>query len=94
MTIGLCYASKEFKELMEHFQVQCVTNSPHFPQSNGFAEAMMKNSEETHGLLHSTRETMELCSHEYKCTPLTSNIPSPLELLTGQKPRTGLPSIP
>ena len=31
---------------------------------------------------------------EYRCTPLTGNIPSPLELLTGWKPRTNLPSIP
>ena len=31
---------------------------------------------------------------EYRCTPLTGNIPSPLELLTGQKPRTCLTSIP
>ena len=31
---------------------------------------------------------------EYRCTPLTGNIPSPLELLTSGKPRTGLPSIP
>ena len=30
---------------------------------------------------------------EYRCTPLTGNIPSPLDLLTGQKPRTGLPAI-
>ena len=39
---GPCYASKEFKELMELFQVQHITSSPHFPQSNGFAEAMVK----------------------------------------------------
>ena len=37
-----CYASKEFNELMELFQVQHVTSSPHFLHSNGFAEAMVK----------------------------------------------------
>ena len=31
---------------------------------------------------------------EYRCTPLTGNIRSPLKLLTGQKPRTSLPSMP
>ena len=31
---------------------------------------------------------------EYRCTPVTGNIALPLELLTGQKPRTSLPSIP
>ena len=31
---------------------------------------------------------------EYRCTPIMENIPSSLELLTGRKPRGGLPSIP
>ena len=31
---------------------------------------------------------------EYRCIPLTGNIPSPLELLTGQKSRTNLSSMP
>ena len=31
---------------------------------------------------------------EYSCSLLTGNTPSPLELLTGQKPRTNLPSMP
>ena len=31
---------------------------------------------------------------EYRCTLLMGNIPSPLEILTGQKPRTGSASIP
>ena len=37
-----CYASKEFKELMELFQVHHVPSAPHLPESNGFAEAMVK----------------------------------------------------
>ena len=91
---GPCYASKEFKELMELFQVQHVTSSPHFPQSNGFAEAMVKIAKKL--MDHSTlqEKPWNFGLMEYRCTPLMGNIPSPLELLTGQKPRTGLPSIP
>ena len=37
-----CYTSTEFKELMKLLQIQHITSSPHFPQSNGFAEAMVK----------------------------------------------------
>ena len=91
---GPCYASKEFKELMELFQVQQVTSSPHFPQSNGFAEAMVKIAKKLtdHSTLQEKAWNFGLM--EYRCTPLMGNIPSPLELLTGQKHSTGLPSIP
>ena len=79
---------------MELFQVQHVTSSPHFPKSNGFAEAMVKIAMKL--MDHSTlqEKPWNYSFIEYRCTPLTGKIPSPLELLTGQKPRTGLLSIP
>ena len=84
---------QEFKELLELFQVQHVTNSPHFPQSNGFAEAMVKIVKKL--MDHSTlqEKPWNFSLMEYRCTPITGNIPSLLELLTDQKPRTGLSSI-
>ena len=83
---GPCYASKEFKELMELFQVQHVTSSPHFPQSNGFAEAMVKIAKKLmdYSTLQVTPWNFRIM--EYRCTPIMGNIPSPLELLTGQNP--------
>ena len=91
---GPCYASKEFKELMALFQVQHVTSAPHFPPSNGFAEAMVKIAKKL--MDHSTlqKKPWNFGLMEYRYTPLMGNIPSPLGLLTGQKPRTSLPSIP
>ena len=89
-----CYASKEFKELMELFPVQHVTSSTHIPQSNGFAEAMVKIAKK---LIDHSAPQKKPCNFglvEYRFTPQTGNIPSPLELLTGQKPRTNLPSLP
>ena len=79
---------------MELFQVQHVTSLPYFPQSNEFAEAMVRIAKEL--MDHSTlqKKLWNFGLMEYGCTPLTGNIPSPLELLTGQKPRTCLPSIP
>ena len=80
---GPCYASKEFKELMELFQVQHVTSSPHFPQSNGFAEAMVKIAKKL--MDHSTlqKKPWNFGLMEYRCVPLTGNIPSSLEPLAG-----------
>ena len=80
---GPCYANKEFKELMELFQVQHLTGSPHFPQSNGFAEAMVKIVKKL--MDHSTlqEKPWNFGLMEYRCSPIMGNIPSPLELLTG-----------
>ena len=91
---GPYYTSKEFKELMELLQIQHITSSPHFPQSNGFAEAMVKIAKKL--MDHSTlqKKAWNFGLMEYRCTPHTGNIPSPLELLTGQKPRTNCPSMP
>ena len=41
---GPCYSSEEFKFFMQNWQIEHRTSSPHYPQSNGFAEAMVKIS--------------------------------------------------
>ena len=84
---GPCYTSTEFKELMKLLQIQHITSSPHFPQSNGFAEAMVKIAKKLmdHSTLQEKHWNFGLI--EYRCTPLRANIPSPLELLTGCKPK-------
>ena len=79
---------------MELFQVQHVTSSPDFPQSNGFADAMVKIVKKLMDCSTLQEKPWNFGLMEYRCTPLTGNIPSPLELLTGQKLVTGLPSIP
>ena len=36
-----CYSSREFHNFLSFYQVDHVTSSPHYPQSNGFAEALV-----------------------------------------------------
>ena len=38
---GPCYSSREFQNFLNFYQVDHVTSSPHYPQSNGFAEALV-----------------------------------------------------
>ena len=38
---GPCYSSKEFYNFLSFYQVDHITSSPHYPQSNGFAEALV-----------------------------------------------------
>ena len=91
---GPCYSSREFHNFLSFYQVDHITSSPHHPQSNGFAEALV-------GI---TKKLMEKSVKEgkpwnygllqYWTTPISSTLPSPLEMLTGRKPRSSLPQIP
>ena len=44
---GPCYASETFKKLMKEYNVNHVTSSPHYPQSNGLARQICPNSEKS-----------------------------------------------
>ena len=38
---GSCYSSREFQQFLEFYQINHTTSSPHYLQSNGFAEALV-----------------------------------------------------
>ena len=38
---GPCYNSREFHNFLSFYQVDHITSSSHYPQSNGFAEALV-----------------------------------------------------
>ena len=38
---GSCYSSRQFHNYLSLYQVDHITSSPHYPQSNGFAEALV-----------------------------------------------------
>ena len=75
---GPCYISREFHDFLEFYKIPHIISNPHYPQSNGFAEALVgilkKLMEKSvkdgkpwnHGLL------------EYRVTPISGNLPSPL----------------
>ena len=91
---GPCYSSREFHNFLGFYQVNHITSSPHYPQSNGFAEALV-------GI---TKKLMEKSVKEgkpwnygllqYRTTPINSTLPSPLEMLTGRRPHSTLPQLP
>ena len=91
---GPCYTSREFHDFLEFYKIHHITCSLHYPQSNGFAEALL-------GILKKLMEKSVKDGKpwnfdilEYSVTPVSENLPSPLEALTGCKPRTSLPKIP
>ena len=91
---GLCYSAMEFHDFLEFYQVHNITSSPHYPQSNGFAEALIGISKKFIEKSVKDGKPWNYGLLEYRVTPVSGNLPSPLEALTGQKPRTSLPQIP
>ena len=89
-----CYTSREFHDFLEFYQVHHITSCPHYPQSNGFAEALVGISRKLMEKSVKDGKPWNYGLLEYRVIPVSGNLPSPLEALTGCKPRTSLPQIP
>ena len=59
---GPCYSSREFHNFLSFYQVDHVTSSPHYPQSNGFAEALVGITKKLMEKISERRKTVELWS--------------------------------
>ncbi|GFO09928.1 integrase core domain protein [Plakobranchus ocellatus] len=84
------YTSQEFEEFLKNWDVDHITSSPRYPQSNGFAERMVQTANKL--LAKSKEEDPHIALLNYKTSP-SQNLPSPAELLMGRKLRTKLPSL-
>ena len=78
------FNSEEFKRFAREFDFKHQTSSPHFHQSNGFIEAMVKKVKaaykKTDGSPNAqARALLQLCD-----TPITKDLPSSVEILHGQ----------
>ena len=88
---GPCYASKTFKKLMTEYNINHITSSPHYPQSNSLAEKyvqIIKN------LFHKPKEEgqdLYKCLITYRNTPLSSTFLSPMQMLSNRITRSSLP---
>ena len=91
---GPCYSSKEFKFFMQNWLVEHRTSSPHYPQSNGLAESMVKVSKNL--IEKAVRQELpwNQLLLDYRCTPISSEIPSPAEILFGRKLRSSISILP
>ena len=91
---GPCYSSQEFKFFMQNWLVEHRTSSPHYPQSNGLAESMVKVSKNP--IEKTLRQDLpwNRLLLGYRCTPISSEIQSPAEILFGRKFRSSISILP
>ena len=74
---GPCYTSREFHEFLEFYQVHHITNSPHYPQSNGFAEALVGILKKLIEKSVKDGKPWNYGPLEYGVPPVSGNLPSP-----------------
>ena len=71
-----------------------ITSSPHYPQSNGFTEALVDITKKLMDKSLKEGKPWNFSLLQYRTTPISSTLPSPLEMLTGRKPHLNLPQVP
>ena len=92
---GPCYSSKEFQQMLQQYNITHQTSSPHHPRSNGFVERMVGVAKKLMDKAGSKRKPWISGLYEYRVTPQSGSIASPLQLLTQRTPREkDLPQLP
>ena len=91
---GPCYSSQEFRFFIQNWAIEHRTSSPHYPQGNGLAESMEKVSKNLieKAVLQDLPWNQLLL--DYRCTPISSEIPSPAEILFGRKLQSSISILP
>ena len=86
-----CYTSEIFTNLRIEYNVNHITSSPHYPQSNGLAE---KYVQIVKSLFHKAKEEgkdLYKCLVVYHNTLLSSHLQSPMQILASRSARSNLP---
>ena len=84
---GPCYNSKEFQQPLQCYNITHHTSSPHHPRSNGFFERMVGTAKKLMGKAGSEGKLWISGLYEYRVTPQSGSIASPLQLITQCTPR-------
>ena len=92
---GPCYNSKESQQLLQCYNITHHTSSPHHPRSNGFVERMVGVAKKLMDKAGSEGKPWISGLYEYRVTPQSGSIASPLQLITQCTPREkDLPQLP
>ena len=92
---GPCYNSKEFQQFLQCYSITHQTSSPNHPRSNGFVERMVRVAKKLMDKAGKEGKPWISGVFDYRVTPQSGSIASPLQLLTQCTPREkNLPQLP
>ena len=89
------YNSKEFQQFLQCYNITHQTSSPNHPRSNGFVERMVRVAKKLMDKAGKEGKPWISGLFDYRVTPQSGSIASPLQLLTQCTPREkNLPQLP
>ena len=92
---GPCYNSKEFQQFLQCYSITHQTSSPNHPRSHGFIKRMVGVAKKLIGKAGKEGKLWISGLFDYRVTPQSGSIASPLQLLTQCTPREkNLPQLP
>ena len=80
---GPPFNGDEFRQFSRDFDFIHTTSSPHFHQSNGFIESMVKKVKNTYKKTDRSPNAQAKALLQLRDTPITADLPSPAEILHG-----------
>ena len=84
---GPCYNSKEFQQFLQCYSITHQTSSPNHPRSNGFVDRMVGVAEKLIDKAGKEGKWWISGLFDYRVTPQSGSIASPLQLMTQHTPR-------
>ena len=92
---GLYYNSKEFQQFLQCYSITHQTSSPNHPRSNGFVDRMIGVAKKLMDKVGKEGKPWISFLFDYRVTPKSDSIASPLQLMTQHTPREkSLPQLP
>ena len=88
---GPCYTYESFTTLMKDYNVNHITSSPHYPQSNGLAGKHVQIVKNLFFKAKGEGKDLYKCLMVYPNTPLSNSLSSPMQILTSRSARSTLP---
>ena len=88
---GSCYTVEAFTNLMQGHQVNHITSSPHYLQSNGLAERFVQIVKNLFYKAKDKGTDIYNCLVIYRNMPLSSSLQSPMQMLQNRSARSQHP---
>ena len=89
---GPPFNSYEFQQFATNYDVEHVTSSPHYPQSNGKVENAIKTAKSLLKKSKAARSDIYLALLEWRNTPSEGLQSSPAQRMFGRRTRTLIPT--